>query len=167
MEYISMDDYVSIYPDDDISGAFGRLAWDASRLVDNLTTGVDGIKKLKYAFPTEAEDKEAVKMCCAKLVHLMYQIETMQEEQMQAARILKQPDGTYQSALIASRSAGNESISYANGSNLRQSSIIAAAVADPLTRQKLYRDTVMDCLRGAHDANGVGLLYGGRYPYVL
>lgn len=167
MEYISLEDYKSIYPDDDISGAFGRFLWDASQLIDNLTTGVDGIKKLKFAFPTEADDKEAVKMCCAKLIHLMYLIETMEAEQESAAKIIKNPDGTFQSALVTSRSAGNESISYANGSNLRQSSIIAAAVADPLTRQKLYRDTAMECLRGAHDANGVGLLYGGRYPYVL
>lgn len=167
MEYISMDDYVSIYPYDDISGAFGRLAWDASRLMDNLTTGVDGIKKLKYAAPVEQEDAEAVKRCAAKLVHLMYQIETMEAQQIEAAKITKQADGTYQSALIASRSAGNESISYANGSGLKTSSIIGAAVSDPLTRQKLYRDTVMECLRGAHDANGVGLLYGGRCPYVL
>ena len=65
-----------------------------------------------------------------------------------------------------SRSAGNESISYSGAGDLAKSSSIAAAVADPQAREKLYRDTVTDYLSGVQDANGVNLLYMGRYPRV-
>lgn len=165
MTYIKLDDYISIYPNDDISGAFDRLSWDASRLMDNLTTGVDGIRKLKHAAPVE-NNAEAVKRCACALIHTMFRLEQMEEAQEQAAAYVKNEDGTVHSAVIASRSAGNESINYANGSNLSSASVLGAAVSDPLTRQKLYRDTVTDYLSGAHDSNGVNLLYMGRYPRV-
>lgn len=167
MIYVDSTFYDELYANDAIDDdAFSRLSRDASKRMDRLTTGVDGVKKLTAAYPTDEDDIEAVKRCGAALIHTMLQIEQMEQEQMEAARIVKQTDGTYQSALVSSRSAGNESVSYASAGSLSKSSVIAAAVADPLSREKLYRDTVTQYLSGVHDANGVNVLYMGRYPHV-
>ena len=163
--YINQEDYSALYPNDEIAERFGRLSWDASKLMDDLTTGVDGIKKLKYAAPV-GDDAEAVRRCAAALVHLMCRIETMEEERENAAKIVKQTDGTYQSALVASRSAGNESISYATGGS-GTSTLLDQAVSDMSAREQMYRDTITSYLSGITDANGVNLLYMGRYPCGL
>ena len=163
MIYADIEKYNTLFPSDPVD-SFDRLAWDASRLMDNLTTGVDGIKKLKFSYPTDEDDAEAVARCACNLVHLLYRLEVLAEQAEQATGYTKNDDGTYQSNLVSSRSAGNESISYANGSNLSKATIMSAAASDPLTREKLLRDTCTASLTGVHDANGVNLLYMGNYP---
>lgn len=63
MAYIDFSDYLWIYSDSEITpGEFSRYAWEASRLIDIQTTGVDGVKK---PTPTDEDDLECVKRCCA------------------------------------------------------------------------------------------------------
>ena len=166
MTYTDIYFYTGLYPDDEIEDSFSRMVWDASKLIDRFTTGLDGVKKLHVAYPTKEDDAETVMRCACAIIHAMFQVEQMENAQAQAAQYIKNADGTYQSALVSSRSAGNESISYSGAGDLAKSSSIAAAVADPQAREKLYRDTVTDYLSGVQDANGVNLLYMGRYPRV-
>ncbi len=164
MIYTDLEFYSNLYPNDDIEDDFNRLSWDASKLMDRLTTGVDGVKKLTAAYPSDKDDAESVKRCACALVNLMHKVEVVQETQEQAESYIKNEDGTYQSALISSRSAGNESISYATGTS--KVSALSTAASDPEARKALYRETVESYLSGVRDANGVNLLYMGRYPNV-
>ena len=73
MAYIDYEYYSSLYGEKGISETdFNRLLWDAEREVDKATSGVDGIKKLKIAFPTTEYDVEAVKRCVSELVSFLY-----------------------------------------------------------------------------------------------
>jgi hypothetical protein len=67
--------------------------------------------------------------------------------------------------VIASVTAGNESITYSTGTN-GFATAVDAAVMDKAARDKLLSDTVREYLSGVEDANGVKLLYMGCYPYV-
>ena len=151
MAYITKNRYVELYGDID-SFEFERLSFDASRLMDKMTTGIDNVKKLKTAMPTDEDDAEAVMMCCAKLISLMQTIEAMD------GAVIRE-DGTVISKTVSSISSGSESMSFGSNS-------ISAAASDPTARKALLADTVRAYLGGLTDSNGVNLLYMGRYPNV-
>ena len=135
---------------------FEQLAWEASRMADRYTTGLDGVRKLRKAFPVDEMDAEAVKRCVCRLILLMHQI-----GQAEAAGGYTSTENGYHRNQIAAVSAGNESVTYASGGN-----VIASAAADRTVREQLYADTIRAYLSGVTDANGVSLLYMGRYPEV-
>ena len=154
MSYITLEQYTELY--DTIPAAdFNRLAWDASKMIDNLTTGVDGVRKLEVAYPT-ADD--AVIRCACRLVFVLYQIE--QEEQSMTAS--SGAVGSVSAGMVSSMSSGSESISFKNVS----SSYLTAA-ADPEAKRKLCNNIIREYLAGEVDANGVNLMYGGVYPCTL
>ena len=160
MTYIDITYYSGLYgviP----AEAFNRIAWDASRKLDEHTTGADNIRKLQVAFPTDGIAAESVRRCCAKLVNTMHQI----EQATAAATMAKgyvETDNGLRGRVISSVSAGNESISYATG-NVGTATEIDKAVADPKAREQLYYRIIREHLSGVADANGVGLLYLGPY----
>lgn len=137
---------------------FNRKAWDASKIMDYHTTGVDGVAKLRTHYPTDEYDIEAVKRCCCALVSLLLKIETAET----ASGIVTRADGTVSGKVVSSVSSGSESISYSVSGN----TAFDKAVADESARNKLYSDTIRHYLSGVHDANGVNLLYMGAYPDV-
>lgn len=151
MAYITEADYEALYGDIE-TAEFNRLAYDASRFMDVMTTGIDNVKKLKTAMPTDEDDAEAVEMCCAKLINLMQVIESFNG-------FVTRDDGTAVSKAVSSISSGSESMSFGTNS-------VSAAAADESVRNKLLSDTVKAYLSGIEDANGVNLLYMGRYPNV-
>ena len=51
---------------------FNRLGWDSCKKIDNATTGVDNVKELKIAFPTDEDDAEAVISCVCELLSITY-----------------------------------------------------------------------------------------------
>ncbi|MBR2680495.1 MAG: hypothetical protein IKE23_07045, partial [Exiguobacterium sp.] len=69
-------------------------------------------------------------------------------------------DGLASSKVVASRSSGSESISYA--SNVSTSLIEATKSED--AKMALLSRTARFYLAGVEDANGVNLLYMGAYP---
>lgn len=160
MAYIRQDYYKGIYgeiPEAD----FARYSWEACRKLDALTTGIDGVKKLKIAFPTDEDDAEIVKRCACQLVSLLAQIDAAEKEAA-AVRGYEATDQGLRGKVISSVSAGNESISYSVKASAETD--IDKAVTDPVFREKLLADTVKDYLSGVTDANGVNLLYMGAYP---
>lgn len=161
--YITIDDYSAIYDAMD-EKAFDRLAFDVCRMVDNHTTGVDGVKKLKIAFPTDEDDAQAVKRCICKLIYIMSQIEAAEKAANQGRGYTETESGI-RGKVITSVSAGNESISYAAGGG-SYATLIDKALADKSVQDKLLSDTIREYLSGVTDANGVNLLYMGRYPRV-
>lgn len=161
--YVDLTFFQDLYPDSEIpDDQFDLLAWDASRLLNRMTTGVDGVKKLKEAFPTDEEDAEAVRRCACKLIYLAFRIQEAETALENARGYVEQSDGTVKGKIVTSVSAGNESISYSGGSSSH--TIIDKALADREVQEQLYMDTVTECLSGTSDANGVNLLYLGPYP---
>lgn len=150
MAFVEYDYFVSLYGADAVdSASFNRIVWNAEKLVKNATTGFDGICKLDVAFPTLADDVESVKRCICEIVNTMYKLERAEHNASEGK-------------VVASMSAGNESISYAIGTGL-----IGSVLSDKQAQTKLLNDTVDSYLRGTKDNNGVNLLYRGAYPYML
>lgn len=160
--YISFEQYGSLY-DPVEERVFNRLAFDACRHIDRYTTGIDGVKKLKIAFPKDEDSEEAVVHCAAKITNVLFQIHEA-ETSASLGRGYIQTENGLQGKVISSVSAGNESISFSTGS--AQASAIDAAVSDLSARENLIREIVREYLSGVQDANGVNLLYMGVYPRV-
>lgn len=150
MAFVDYEYFKNLYGADAIDSAlFNRLVWNAEKLVCSATTGVDGICKLKVAFPTIPEDVETVKRCICNIVYLMGKIEIANND-------------TESGKVVASVSAGNESISYSVGGGL-----IGAVLSDKKAQSKLFNDTINDYFQSVKDNNGVNLLYAGIYPYLI
>ena len=161
--YITYDAYTDIYGKTDIPEAdFNRLGFRAQRVLDDMTTGVDGVRKLAVAMPTEEYAKECVVRCLCELIHTAAQVEATRN----AGAVAKQADGSLAtSGVVASVSSGSESMTFASGSAV--SSAVREAAGNVEAERKLYAATVRGYLDGVADANGVRLLYGGRYPVAL
>ena len=76
--YITLEEYTQLYENIE-EKLFNRLCFDACRVMDIYTTGIDNVKKLKLYFPTDEDDVTAVKHCAAKLVNLLMQIHKAEE----------------------------------------------------------------------------------------
>jgi hypothetical protein len=161
MAYITYTEYKSFCGGDMDDVSFSRLEWEARKKLNYYTTGVDGYAKLKHAFPIDPDDAESVKRCMCKVVSILNQIEAA-EQLADAVRGYTETENGLQRKVISRVESGNESISYMEGNGI--SSVIDAAVSDSFAREKLLRDTIREYLSGASDANGVNLLFLGRYP---
>lgn len=166
MAYVDYDYYASLYGDKAISETdFKRLSWDAEREIDKATSGVDGVKKLKVAFPTNEDDAEAVKRCVCALVDFLNQIETAERNANSVGQYTERADGSLQGKVVSSVSAGNESISYAVGKS--SDTAISNAIKDLQSKDLAVYQFIASRLSGVSDANGVNLLFGGKYPHVV
>lgn len=151
MAYIDYEYYLSLYGEQAIGEPyFERLLWDAEREINKATSGIDGAKKLQVAFPTDEYDAEVVKRCICSLVDLLSQIEKANKNMFESGGI------------IASKSSGNESISFSNNE-----SIVSTALKSVKDRENVIYQFIKDKLSGIHDANGVNLLFAGQYPYKV
>lgn len=158
--YITFDQFTTLYDPID-EKLFNRLAFDAFRMIDNHTTGIDGVKKLQVAFPTDEYAVAAVMHCAGNIVNLLNQIHEA-EQTAAVARGYTETDQGLHRKVISSKTAGNESVSYAETGHSNSS--IDAAVADKSVRDALIASTIKEYLSGVTDANGVNLLYMGPYP---
>lgn len=144
---------------------FPHLAYDASRIMAVMTTGIDGYRKLELAYPTDPYDAEAVVMCACKLVDVLWQIEQAHELAMRIRGSEETPNG-YRGKAISSMSAGNESVSYENSASAGGTDI-DKAIADSAEKKVLVHEIITQYLSGISDAHGVNLLYMGAYPRGL
>ena len=158
--YISYEEYSKLYGEM-ASNEFNNLSFEACRVIDRHTTGIDGVKKLKTAFPVDENDADAVKQCVAKLINLLSQIREA-ETAASAGRGYIETEKGLQRKIISRVESGNEAISYSE--TKLSNSVIDAAVSDVSARKNLLATIVREYLSGACDANGVNLLYMGEYP---
>ena len=166
MAYVDYEYYKSLYGEKAIPETdFNRLIWDAERQVDKATSGVDGVKKLRVAFPTSDYDAEAVKRCACALVEFLNQVEIAERNANSVGQYTERADGSLQGKVVSSVSAGNESISYAVGKNA--DTAISNAIKDLHSKDMAIYQFISSRLVGIADANGVNLLYNGPYPYVI
>lgn len=142
---VSYDFYKSVYDDEITEPAFNRLCFLAEKHVKNICTGMDGISKLDRAFPDDDGDAMAVKMSICAVLNLLNRIDNANSS-VESGQAVK------------SKSAGNESITYATDG------IISTVSSDKAAQLRLIAETAEEYLRGSRDANGVNLLYRGYYP---
>lgn len=140
--YITFEDYAQFHTDIQES-EFPLFCLKACKLVDNYTTGIDGVHKLQTAFPTD-QDAEYVRLCLVEVTRDMYLFDKADAEASSGKQ-------------ITSMSSGSESVSY------NTNSTYALKGAD---RTLYLKNKITSYLRGLYDANGVSLLYMGAYPNV-
>ena len=164
MAYVDYEYYKSLHGEKAIPETdFNRLLWDAEREIDKATSGVDGVKKLRVAFPTSDYDAEVVKRCVVELVNFLYKLEEAENNANSVGQYTERADGSLQGKVVSSVSAGNESISYAVGKSA--DTAISNAIKDLHSKDVAVYQFITSRLSGVSDANGVNLLFGGRYPY--
>ena len=163
--YIDYEYFKTLYPDIP-EEVFNRLSWDACRKMDAATTGIDGVRKLAVAFPTDEYAAECVKRCACELVQILQQLKTARENAAKASGYTETTNGL-QGKVISSISSGNESISFSSGASGSSATAIDKALSDKAVEAQLYTDTIREYLSGVSDANGVNLLFMGRYPYFI
>ena len=163
--YIDYEYFKTLYPDIP-EEVFNRLSWDACRKMDAATTGIDGVRKLAVAFPTDEYAAECVKRCACELVQILQQLKTARENAAKASGYTETTNGL-QGKVISSISSGNESISFSSGASGSSATAIDKALSDKAAEAQLYTDTIREYLSGVSDANGVNLLFMGRYPYCV
>lgn len=157
MAYLTYQEYQQLYTGENAIDefAFPSIERRAERYIDRLTLTVDNVKKLKVAFPTEEDDVNAVKDCMVEVMTALDNIDVAENANTASIR-------SGRGGIIASASSGSESVTYATtGSDL-----IGAAMDVTQKDAYLYK-IIKNCLAGAQDANGVNLLYGGRYPCIV
>jgi len=158
--YVDYEFYKNLYGSDAIPETdFKRLSWEAQKRVDNITFG-----KLKFAFPTNEDDAEAVKRCVCKLIEIAAAVDAANKRISEARGYVQdEATGSMHGKIISSIASGSESVSYTAKSE-SGSTIIDAVLSDQAAQDKLYMDTTREYLAGIPDANGVNLLYAGPYP---
>ena len=144
---------------------FNRLLWDAEREIDKATSGIDNVRKLQVAFPTSDYEVESVKRCVCALVDFLNQLKSAEKEANSISGLTERADGSMQGKVVASVSAGNESITYAVGKS--SDTAISNAIKDLHSKDMAIYQFVSSRLVGIADANGVNLLNNGPYPYVI
>lgn len=159
MAYATFDYCARIYPTITLQD-YEAYSWESGHEIDRLTSGVDGVKKLKIAFPTDEEDAEAVKRCFCEVLYTLVMI-GKEKNNIAEAGGTSVINGRVVPSSIASISSGSESISFAN--NTEKGQYYTAAVNND-EKNKLLYSIIRKYLAGACDYNGVNLLYGGRYP---
>ena len=166
MKYIDYEFYKTLYGEENMQESdFNRISWKAEREVDKATTGIDGVKKLKVAFPLDEEDAETVKRCIVELVNFLYMLEEAERNANSLNQLQKRDDGSMQGKVVSSVSAGNESISYAVGKSI--DTVFSNAIKDLQSKDKTIYQFISNELRDITDANGVNLLFAGAYPYKI
>lgn len=164
MSYVDYEYYKNLYGENALSESeFSRLLWNAEREIDKATSGVDGVQKLRYAFPTSDYDAEAVKRCVVELVNFLYKLEEVENNANSIGQYTERADGSLQGKVVSSVSAGNESISYAVGKS--SETAISTAIKSVKDRELTVYAFIASRLSAISDSNGVNLLFGGRYPY--
>ena len=158
--YISLDYYKTLYDTID-ERTFNNLSFEACRMMDVHTTGIDNIKKLKRFFPTDTDSVEAVKHCAAKLVNTLHQIQQAEASAAMGRGYIQTEQGL-RGKIVSRVEAGNEAVSYSETKSANTE--IDAAAADRTVRNRLLTGIIRDCLAGVSDRNGVCLLYMGVYP---
>lgn len=165
MAYVDYEYYKTLYGEEKAipETDFNRLLWDAEREIDKATSGVDNVRKLKVAFPTNEEDAETVKRCVCALVEFLKQIEDAERNANSVGQYAERTDGSLQGKIVSSVSAGNESISYAVGKS--SDTAISTAIKSVKDRDLTVYAFIASRLNAVSDASGVNLLFAGRYPY--
>lgn len=141
---------------------FDRIADRASDFLDVIT-----FDRLADGLPSDERAATKVQKAVCAVAEKLYELE-LAEKQANAAALAGASSGTSggaTSGVIASRSAGSESISYASlsdtASGAKNWSAVYQAAGNPQETNKILESAARMYLTGVKDNNGVNLLYAG------
>ena len=163
MAYADFEFYATTYRGNVVPEAdFLRLADRASDFLDVIT-----FDRLVDGLPSDERAATKVQKAVCAVSEKLYELE-LAEKQANAAALAGASSGTSggaTSGVIASRSAGSESISYASLSDMASGaknwSAVYQAAGDEMLTNKLLYSAAKLYLTGIKDDKGVLLLYAG------
>lgn len=163
MAYTDFEFYATIYHGNVVPEAdFLRIADRASDFLDVIT-----FDRLVDGLPSDERAATKVQKAVCAVAEKLYELE-LAEKQANAAALAGASSGTSggaTSGVIASRSAGSESISYASlsdtASGAKNWSAVYQAAGNPQETNKILESAARMYLTGVKDNNGVNLLYAG------
>lgn len=162
--YVESQYFYTIYPELASTNAYEHHGLMTDRVMDTVTSGVDGVKKLRIAFPTDETDAEMVRRVWCELCYTAYMVTSQRAALATASQVHDLGNGVSVAGLVTSISSGGESMSFSGGANAVQSEYLKAAQT-PGGELQLMRSIAREQLAGLTDANGVNLLFGGVYPH--
>lgn len=134
---------------------FLKYAERASDRIDQYT-----FDRLVDGLPDDERVKTKVQKAVCAVTDTMYQIDQIKKASMDAVGTIQREDGTVVNKAVSSVSSGNESISYATGSNI-SGNVYAQASMDKKVENALLLNVATEYLAGATNDKGVCLLYAG------
>lgn len=163
MAYTDFDFYIKTYHGNVIPAAdFERVSDRASDFMDIIT-----FDRLVDGLPSDERAATKVQKAVCAVAEKLYELE-LAEKQANAAALAGASSGTpggATSGVIASRSAGSESISYASlsdtASGAKNWSAVYQAAGNPQETNKILESAARLYLTGVRDDKGVLLLYAG------
>ena len=163
MAYTDFEFYATTYHGNVVPEAdFPRIADRASDFLDVIT-----FDRLVDGLPSDERAATKVQKAVCAVSDKLYELE-LAEKQANAAALAGASSGTSggaTSGVIASRSAGSESISYASlsdtASGAKNWSAVYQAAGNPKETNKILEGVARLYLAGVKDDKGVLLLYAG------
>lgn len=134
---------------------FIKYAERASDRIDQYT-----FDRLVDGLPDNERVKTKVQKAVCAVADTMYQIDQIKKASMDAVGTIQKEDGTVVNKAVSSVSSGNESISYATGSNI-SGNVYAQASMDKKVENALLLNVATEYLAGATNDKGICLLYAG------
>ena len=163
MAYTDFEFYATTYHGNVVPEAdFPRIADRASDFLDVIT-----FDRLVDGLPSDERAATKVQKAVCAVAEKLYELE-LADKQANAAALAGASSGTSggaTSGVIASRSAGSESISYASlsdtASGAKNWSAVYQAAGNPQETNKILESAARLYLTGVRDNSGVNLLYAG------
>lgn len=134
---------------------FLKYAERASDRIDQYT-----FDRLVDGLPENERAKTKVQKAVCAVADTMYQIDQIKKASMDTVGTIQKEDGTVVNKAVSSVSSGNESISYATGSNI-SGNVYAQASMDKKVENALLLNVATEYLAGATNDKGICLLYAG------
>lgn len=134
---------------------FLKYAERASDRIDQYT-----FDRLVDGLPDDERVKTKVQKAVCAVADTMYQIDQIKKASMDTVGTIQKEDGTVVNKTVSSVSSGNESISYATGSNI-SGNVYAQASMDKKVENALLLNVATEYLAGATNDKGICLLYAG------
>lgn len=157
MAYTDYEFYTTKFFGDTVpEGDFPKYSERASDRIDQYT-----FDRLVDGLPDNERAKTKVQKAVCAVADAIYQIEQIKKASVDATGTIQREDGTVVNKTVSSISAGNESISYATGSNAMGNSVYAQAAMDKKVENVLLLNIATEYLSGVTNNDGVCLLYAG------
>lgn len=134
---------------------FLKYADRASDRIDQYT-----FDRLVDGLPENERAKTKVQKAVCAVADEMYKVDQARNALMDNIGTIQREDGTVVNKAVSSVSSGNESISYATGSNI-SSNVYAQASMDKKVENALLLNVATEYLAGATNDKGICLLYAG------
>nr|DAH26634.1 MAG TPA: Head Tail Connector Protein [Caudoviricetes sp.] len=156
MAYTDYEFYKSKFYGDTVPESdFLKYAERASDRIDQYT-----FDRLAGGLPDDERVKTKVQKAVCAVADTMYQIDQIKKASMDTIGTIQREDGTVVNKAVSSVSSGNESISYATGSNI-SSNVYVQASMDKKVENALLLNVATEYLAGVTNDKGICLLYAG------